>query len=73
MSRKHGRLKKQKNKLQQLDYLSEDNTIIDYNPSPHNDSYPPPAPINLHPYHPKQYRLKPKHKINFYLQSKHIH
>jgi len=41
MSRKHGRAKKQKNKLQQLDYMSEDNVIIDYHSSPHNDSYSP--------------------------------
>ncbi len=32
MSRKHGRAKKQKNKLQQLDYLSEDNVVIDFHP-----------------------------------------
>jgi len=43
MSRKHGRTKKQKNKLQKLDYLSEDNVIIDYRSSPHSnpDLYPP--------------------------------
>lgn len=41
MSRKHGRAKRQKNKLQQLDYMSEDNVVIDFHSSPHNDSYPP--------------------------------
>ncbi len=41
MSRKHGRAKRQKNKLQQLDYLSEDNVVIDFHSSPHNDSYHP--------------------------------
>ena len=43
MSRKHGRTKKQKNRLQKLDYLSEDNVVIDYHSSPHNNSevYPP--------------------------------
>ncbi|MFV9614804.1 MAG: PhoH family protein [Gammaproteobacteria bacterium] len=40
MSRKHGRTKRQKNKLQQLDYLSEDNVVIDFHPSPQYDSYP---------------------------------
>ncbi len=41
MSRKHGRAKRQKNKLQQLDYLSEDNVVIDFHSPPHNDSYHP--------------------------------
>ncbi len=41
MSRKNGRAKRQKNKLQQLDYLSEDNVVIDFHSSPHNDSYTP--------------------------------
>lgn len=41
MSRKNGRAKRQKNKLQQLDYLSEDNVVIDFHSSPHNDSYHP--------------------------------
>ncbi len=40
MSRKHGRAKRQKNKLQKLDYLSEDNVVIDFHSSPHNDLYP---------------------------------
>ena len=44
MSRKHGRAKKQKNKLQQLDYMSEDDVIIDFHSSPHNDSYSPSHP-----------------------------
>lgn len=39
MSRKHGRAKRQKNKLQQLDYLSEDNVVIDFHSPSHNDSY----------------------------------
>ena len=41
MSRKHGRAKRQKNKLQALDYLSEDNVVIDFHSSPHNDLYCP--------------------------------
>jgi phosphate starvation-inducible PhoH-like protein len=41
MSRKHGRAKRQKNKLQNLDYLSEDNVVIDFHSSPHNEQYPP--------------------------------
>ena len=41
MSRKHGRAKRQKNKLQNLDYLSEDNVVIDFHSSPHHDSYSP--------------------------------
>ena len=40
MSRKYGRAKRQKNKLQKLDYLSEDNVVIDFHSSPHHDSYP---------------------------------
>ena len=51
MSRKHGRAKKQKNKLQQLDYLSEDNVVIDFHPPSHNDSY--------HPSHSHQSRSLP--------------
>lgn len=39
MSRKHGRAKRQKNKLQQLDYMSEDNVVIDFHSPSHNDSY----------------------------------
>ncbi len=39
MSRKHGRAKRQKNKLQQLDYLSEDNVVIDFHSPSHNDQY----------------------------------
>ncbi len=41
MSRKHGRAKRQKNKLQQRDYMSEDNVVIDFHSTAHNDSYPP--------------------------------
>ena len=41
MSRKHGRAKRQKNKLQQLDYMSEDNVVIDFHSPSHNDSYHP--------------------------------
>ena len=41
MSRKHGRAKRQKNKLQNLDYLSEDNVVIDFHSSPHNEQYSP--------------------------------
>ena len=41
MSRKHGRAKRQKNKLQQQDYMSEDNVVIDFHSSPYNDSYHP--------------------------------
>ena len=41
MSRKRGRAKRQKNKLQKRDYLSEDNVVIDFRSSPHDDSYPP--------------------------------
>ena len=39
MSRKHGRSKKQKNKLHKLDYLSEDSVVIDFHSSPHSDSH----------------------------------
>jgi len=39
MSRKHGRAKRQKNKLQQLDYMSEDNVVIDFHSSQQQDSY----------------------------------
>jgi len=46
MSRKHGRAKRQKNKLQQLDYLSEDNVVIDFHSPSHNDSYHPSTPEN---------------------------
>lgn len=41
MSRKHGRAKRQKNKLHKQDYLSEDNVVIDFHPSPQNNSYSP--------------------------------
>jgi phosphate starvation-inducible PhoH-like protein len=41
MSRKHGRAKRQKNKLHKLDYLSEDNVVIDFHSSPHKEPYPP--------------------------------
>ena len=53
MSRKHGRAKRQKNKLQQLDYLSEDNVVIDFHSSPHND-----------PYHPSHSRKSRSHQLN---------
>jgi len=38
MSRKNGRLKKQKSKLQRLDYLSEDDVIIDFHSSTHSNT-----------------------------------
>ena len=41
MSRKYGRAKRQKNKFKKLDYLSEDNVVIDFHSSPHHNSYPP--------------------------------
>lgn len=41
MSRKHGRAKRQKNKLQKLDYISEDNVVIDFHSPPHQDQHPP--------------------------------
>lgn len=41
MSRKHGRSKRQKNKLHKQDYMTEDNVIIDFHSSPHNDPYSP--------------------------------
>lgn len=37
MSRKNGRSKRQKNKLQKADYLSEDNVVIDFRSPPHKD------------------------------------
>lgn len=40
MSRKHGRAKR-KNKLHKLDYMSEDNVVIDFHSPPHQDPYPP--------------------------------
>ena len=53
MSRKHGRAKRQKNKLQQLDYLSEDNVVIDFHSSGHNDAY-----------HPAHSRKSRSHQLN---------
>ena len=38
MSRKNGRTKKIKNKLQQLDYLSEDSVVVDFRSSPHSNT-----------------------------------
>ena len=38
MSRKNGRAKRQKTRLQQMDYLSEDNVVIDFHSSPHKDT-----------------------------------
>lgn len=70
MSRKNGRTKKIKNKLQQLDYLSEDSVVIDFRSSPHSntDLYPPLVATNHNLPRQNAYRLKPKRKINFYLQ-----
>jgi len=56
MSRKHGRAKRQKNKLQQLDYLSEDNVVIDIHSPSHNDSHHFPRTRNTPS---SSYQLKP--------------
>lgn len=42
MSRKNGRSKRQKNKLHKLDYLSEDNVVVDFHSPPHKDPYSSP-------------------------------
>ncbi|RKZ63287.1 MAG: PhoH family protein [Gammaproteobacteria bacterium] len=62
MSRKHGRAKRQKNKLQQLDYMSEDNVVIDFHPSQQQDSYSPSQSQYPHSHHSRSssaIKLKP--------------
>ena len=45
MSRKNNRSKRQKNRMHNLDYLSDNDVIIDYHPSKHNaDSYTSSSP-----------------------------
>ena len=62
MSRKNGRAKRQKNKLQHMDYLSEDNVVIDFHSSPHNDSYHPLHSRNSGSSQQKIKPIQPKNK-----------
>lgn len=65
MSRKHGRSKRQKNKLQKLDYISEDNVVIDFHSSPHNDSYSPTDTYkNSSPHRSSPKKIKPIQAMN---------
>ena len=65
MSRKHSRAKRQKNKLQNLDYMSEDNVVIDFHSSPHNEQYPNSRTkkSQSHKYHPQDSRSYSPEKL----------
>ena len=56
MSRKRGRAKRQKNKLQKRDYLSEDNVVIDFHSPSQDHSYPPSL---SHKHSPPAKKIKP--------------
>jgi phosphate starvation-inducible protein PhoH and related proteins len=60
MSRKNGRAKRQKNRIQKHDYMSEDNVIIDFHSSPHQDQYPPSLSYKATSSPPKPIRAKNK-------------
>ena len=48
MSRKNNRSKRQKNRIQHLDYLSDNDVIIDFHPSKNPDSYNSSSPYQNH-------------------------
>lgn len=60
MSRKRGRSKRQKNRLQTLDYMSEDNVVIDFHSPPHNEPHPSSRSYNSSSTPPKPIKAKNK-------------
>ena len=58
MSRKRGRSKRQKNRLQNLDYMSDDNVVIDFHSPPHNDPHSSPRSYKTSSTPPKPIKAK---------------